>query len=83
MAKTLGDVRKSVKDFNAQVSKKQIAGLEQEAVRTMERLIYKAIVNGLPDETELSEEAESCLSFIEEAVQRAVQQNVEISSKKT
>ena len=72
MAKTLGDVRKTVEAFNAQVSKKQIGELELQAVKTMEILIGKAIVNGLPDETELPEEAESCLSFIEGAVQRAV-----------
>ena len=70
MTRTLGDVRKVVETFDDQVAKAEVALGDENSVRALKDDINREIVNGLPDETELSEKAERCLCYIEGVVRR-------------
>lgn len=71
MAKTLGDVRKSLKTLDTLRAKGQTTTKDEKIfVPRMMDEINREIVRGLPDETELPKEAEFYLSRIEERIQQ-------------
>jgi hypothetical protein len=70
MAKTLGDVRKSLKAFDALRVKERTTTKDENLVITRIDEVNREMVRNLPDETELPKDAEFHFSTIEERIQQ-------------